>query len=370
MTKNTALTDEHKALGAKLIPFAGWLMPLQYRGIIQEHYAVRQNAGLFDVSHMGEFFVSGKDACEFLNSIVPQDIAELNENKVIYCQLTNEEGGIIDDLLIYKIADDNFLLVVNASRISIDYNWIVANKKDFKVQIENKSDEYSLIALQGPNASAIMDKIGFKKELQPEFMHFANTSLYGIETFISRTGYTGEDGFELLVKNEDALKIWQNLLTDGKELKLEPIGLGARDTLRLEAALPLHGNELNEKTTPIEAGLKWCIPKDKEADYIGKNKILDQIQNGTDKKLVGFELIERGIARSGDKIIENGKLMGMVTSGTMSPMSRKPFGMAYVSDTNLKIDDTFKIEIRGNLHLAKIVKRPFVKKSYVRKENT
>jgi aminomethyltransferase len=211
-----------------------------------------------------------------------------------------------------------------------------------------------------------MDKIGFKKENQPEFMHFTNVSLYGCEIFISRTGYTGEDGFELLIKNENALKIWQNLLKDGEEFNLEPIGLGARNTLRLEAALPLHGNELNEQTTPIEAGLKWSIPKDKEADYIGKNKIIAQLKNGTNKKLIGFELLERGIARSGDKIFLDNKLIGMVTSGTMSPISKISFGIAYINNTNLKIDDTFKIDIRGKLHLAKIVKRPFVDKAYVK----
>jgi len=366
MTKNTALIDEHKALGAKLIPFAGWMMPLQYRGIIQEHYAVRRHAGLFDVSHMGEFFVSGKDSTAFLNSLVPQNIEKMESNKVIYCQLTNNEAGIIDDLLIYKISSEKFLLIVNASRLAIDYNWITSNKKDFDVKIEDKSDEYSLIALQGPNSFKIMDKIGFKKENQPEFMHFTNVSLYGCEIFISRTGYTGEDGFELLIKNEDALKIWQKLLKDGEEFNLEPIGLGARDTLRLEAALPLHGHELDEQTTPIEAGLKWSIPKDKEADYIGKNKISDQLKNGTNKKLIGFELLERGIARSGDKIFLDNKLIGMVTSGTMSPISKISFGIAYINNTNLKIGDTFKIDIRGKLHLAKIVKRPFVDKAYVK----
>lgn len=367
MTKETALIEEHKALGAKLIPFAGWMMPLQYRGIIQEHHAVRKYAGLFDVSHMGEFFITGKDALKFLNYIVPQNIEKMEQNKVLYCQLTNQEAGIIDDLLVYKISDEEFMLIVNASRIPIDYLWITSNQKDFDVKIEDKSEEYSLIALQGPNASAIMDKIGFKKENQPEFMHFTTTNLYGIDIFVSRTGYTGEDGFELLIKNEDAPTIWKNLLKDGEELKLEAIGLGARDTLRMEAALPLFGNELNEKTSPLEAGLKWSVPQDKTADYIGKKEILNQIQNGTVKKLVGFEMVERGIARSGDKIIAvDGKLIGMVTSGTMSPTGKVPFGMAYVNDKTLKIGDTLKIDIRGKLHLAKIVKRPFVDKAYVK----
>lgn len=366
MTKNTSLINEHKALEAKLIPFAGWMMPLQYRGIVQEHNMVRKYAGLFDVSHMGEFFVSGKDAVPFLNSIVPQDIEALVPNKIIYCQLTNNDAGIIDDLMIYKISDEKFLLVVNASRISIDFHWITTHKNDFDVQIENKSEEYSLIALQGPNAAAIIEKAGFKKEDQPNFMHFTTTNLYGVELFVSRTGYTGEDGFEILIKNNDAAKIWKNLLEDGKEFKLEPIGLGARDTLRLEAALPLHGNDIDETTTPVEASLKWSIAKDKTANYPGKAKITEQLENGTDKRLIGFQLIDRGIARSHDKVFIEGKEIGTVTSGTMSPTSRISFGLAYVKDKDLKFGSQFQIEIRGKLHLAQRVKIPFIKKSYAK----
>lgn len=364
--KSTALLVEHNKLGAKIVPFAGWNMPLQYRGIVQEHYTVRTYAGLFDVSHMGEFFVEGKDATLFLNSIVPQDIENMPENKVIYCQLTNNDAGIIDDLLIYKISDEKFLLVVNASRITVDFEWIKTQSKGFDVKIDNQSDNYSLIALQGPNSSDIMAKAGLKKENQPEFMHFTNAKLYESELFISRTGYTGEDGFEILMKNEDAVKIWQRLLSDGEEFKLEPIGLGARDTLRLEAALPLHGHEITETITPVEAGLKWSVSKDKTATYPGKKIILNQIENGTTKKLVGFQLIERGIARSDDKVFINGKLSGIVTSGTMSPTSKISFGLAYINDTNLKIGSELQIEIRGKLHLARIVKRPFIVKAYAK----
>ncbi len=366
MIKSTSLLAEHEKLGAKIVPFAGWNMPLQYRGIVQEHYTVRNYAGLFDVSHMGEFFIEGKDSINFLNSIVPQNIETMPENKVIYCQLTNDNAGIIDDLLIYKISNEKFMLVVNASRIAIDFEWIKNHSKNFEVKIENVSDEYSLIALQGPNASAIMEKAGLKKENQPEFMHFTNAKIYDLELFISRTGYTGEDGFEILTKNENAVKIWQNILTDGEGFKLEPIGLGARDTLRLEAALPLHGHEITENTTPIEAGLKWSVPKDKTASYHGKKIILEQIEKGTSKKLVGFQLIERGIARSDDKIFINGNFSGIVTSGTMSPTSKISFGLAYINDTSLKIGDEFQIEIRGKLHLARIVKKPFIAKSYAK----
>ena len=366
MTKSTALLNEHKKLGAKLVSFAGWEMPIQYRGIVQEHNAVRQYAGLFDVSHMGEFFVTGKDAARFLNSIVPQAIEAMTQNKVIYGQLTNDTAGIVDDLLIYKFTDEKFLLIVNASRLNVDYNWITNHTEDFDVNIDNQSDTYSLIAIQGPNASAILEKAGFKKDLQPEFMNFAIANIYGQGLFASRTGYTGEDGFEILVKNDDAPALWQNLLNDGKEFNLEAIGLGARDTLRLEAALPLHGHEINENTTPIEAGLKWCIPQDKKAKYPGKDIILEQIKNGVKQKLVGFQLIERGIARADDKIFLNGKHIGIVTSGTMSPISKISIGLAYINDTSLKIDNQFQIEIRGKLHLAKIVKRPFIVKAYAK----
>lgn len=366
MTKNTALLEEHQKLGAKLVPFAGWMMPLQYRGIVQEHYAVRQYAGLFDVSHMGEFFVEGKDAASFLSSIVPQDIEAMQQGKVTYCQLTTDNGGIVDDLLIYKMSDEKFLLVVNASRLSVDFAWITGHQKDFDVKIEDKSAEYSLIALQGPNASDIMDKVGFKKADQPEFMHFTIANIYGQGIFVSSTGYTGENGFEILVKNEDAPALWRNLLEDGKEFRLEAIGLGARDTLRLEAALPLYSHELTEATSPIEAGLKWSIPQDKQADYVGKKVITEQIQNGVSKKLVGFQLIDRGIARADDKIFLDGKPIGIVTSGTMSPTSKISFGLAYIADTSLKIGNQFQIEIRGKMHSAQIVKRPFIVKAYAK----
>lgn len=364
--KGTALQAEHEKLGAKMVPFAGWIMPLQYRGIVQEHFVVRNYAGLFDVSHMGEFFAEGKEAAAFLNSVVPQDVENMPENKVVYCQLTNDKGGIIDDLLIYKISTEKFLLIVNASRINIDFQSLKNSSKNFDVNLKNLSDEYSLIAIQGPNASAVMGKAGLSKENQPEFMHFMTAKIYDVELFISRTGYTGEDGFELLMKNNEAVKIWKNLLEDGKEFKIEPIGLGARDTLRLEAALPLYGLDIDENTTPVEAGLKWSVPKDKTADYPGKNNILKQIKDGTEKKLIGFQLIERGIARHGDKVLLNGKPLGVVTSGTMSPISKISFGLAYIDDTSLKIDNELQIEIRGKQHLAKIVKTPFMKKAYAK----
>lgn len=362
--KTTPLLEEHQKSNAKLVEFAGWQMPVQYEGILQEHQSVRTKAGIFDVSHMGEFFVSGKDSTVFLNSLIPQEIENLYAGKAIYCQLTNENAGIIDDLLIYRLENNEYLLIVNASRLDVDLDWLNAHKKAFDVKIENKSDYYALIAIQGPNAVKIMDKSEFTDH--PPFMHIAKCNLLGKKVYVSRTGYTGEDGFEILVKNEDAPTIWQRLLENGQEFGIKPIGLGARDTLRLEAALLLYGNDMNDSTTPLEAGLKWSIAKNKKSDYIGKEKIQTQLKDGIDKKLIGFKLLDKGIAREGATILRNEKVLGKVTSGGFSPIDKKGFGLGYINDTNLKLDDKIEIEVRGRKIPAIIAKRPFVNKSYVK----
>lgn len=261
MTKKTFLHDEQVKLGAKMIEFAGWMMPVSYSSIIDEHKTVRENVGLFDVSHMGEVYVSGKDSLAFLNKLVPQDVSRLTDNKAIYCQLLNKSGGIIDDLIIYKIENEKYLLIVNASRIDEDLNWMVRNSLGFDVSIDNQSHNYSLLAVQGPKASDLMDKMGLKKENQPEFFSIKRAELFNINLFVSRTGYTGEDGFEILVRNEFSQLLWNYIIEAGKEFGLKPIGLGARDTLRLEAALHLYGNDMDEETTPIEANLTWSVFK-------------------------------------------------------------------------------------------------------------
>lgn len=363
MTKKTALYDEHVKLGAKIVDFAGWMMPVSYSSIIEEHNTVRENIGLFDVSHMGEFFVEGKDSLAFLNKLVPQDISKLVDSKAVYCQMLNTEGGIIDDLIIYKISDNKYFIILNASRVEEDYTWMKKNAEGFDVVIENKSEQYSLIALQGPKASDLIEKIGLKKEQQPSFFSIKTVTLAGMEIGVSRTGYTGEDGFELLVKNDLAVKLWNLLLDQGREFGIKPIGLGARDTLRLEAAMHLYGNDLDEKTTPIEAGLSWSVSKTKESDYNGKKVIQEQLQNGVNKKLVGLKMLDRAIARHEYDIYYNENKVGIVTSGGVSPVRGDNIALGYVKNIKeICMGSMVQVKIREKLFNAEIVKLPFITK--------
>lgn len=357
MTKETFLHDKHVALGAKMVDFAGWHMPVQYTSIIEEHKTVRQNVGMFDVSHMGEIFVSGKDSVEFLNKVVPQNIAKLVYEKAVYCQLTNLKGGLIDDLIIYKMGINNFLLICNASRLDKDLNWLVKNARGFDVKIDNLSHNYSLLAVQGPKAAELLEKMGH--DVNQESFTIRPSKVGGLKVLISRTGYTGEDGFEILVENEYSEELWDKLLDAGAR----PIGLGARDTLRLEAALHLYGNDLDECTTPVEAGLTWSIPKDKTADYNGKSVIMEQLANGTKKKLIGLKMLDRAIARHEYEVYYNGEKAGVVTSGGVSPTLNQNIALAYVkNDKNICTDTIVQVMIREKLHDAQVVKRPFVPK--------
>ncbi len=363
MTKKTFLHDEQVKLGAKMTEFAGWVMPVSYSSIIEEHNTVRNNVGMFDVSHMGEVFVTGDDSLDFLNKLVPQDVSKLVDLRAVYCQLLNENGGIIDDLIIYKLQENKYLLIVNAARIDEDLNWIVRNSLGFDVKIDNQSHNYSLLAVQGPKASDLIAKMGLSKENQPDFFHIKRAELCNINLFVSRTGYTGEDGFEIMVRNEFSNLMWNYIIEYGKEFNLKPIGLGARDTLRLEAGLHLYGNDLTENTTPIEAGLTWSVSKNKTADYNGKKTIMTQLQNGVDKKLIGLEMLDRSIPRHEYKVFFNGEHIGDVTSGGVSPILGKNIALAYVKNLQeLDIDSTVQIEIREKMHDAKIVKRPFIMK--------
>ena len=361
MTKQTFLHDKHVALGAKMVDFAGWHMPVQYSYIIEEHKTVRESVGIFDVSHMGEVIVQGEDALPYLNKIVPQDITKLVDSKAVYCQLTNKNGGIIDDLIIYKLEDKKYLIIANASRIDEDLNWMVRNKPGFDVQIINESHNYSLLAVQGPKACDLIRSLGVTE--LPKFFSIKRGELFNINVWISRTGYTGEDGVEILVRNEFSEYLWDKLLEAGKEYGIKPIGLGARDTLRLEAALHLYGNDLDENTTPVEAGLSWSIPKDKGEDYNGKANILNQISNGVGKKLVGLKMLDKGIARHGYDVYYNNEKIGVVTSGGISPSRGDNIALAYIKNLdNLTVGSTIQIMIREKLHDAEIVKRPFVEK--------
>jgi len=368
MVKQTYLHDKHVALGAKMVDFAGWHMPVQYTSIIEEHKNVRENIGLFDVSHMGEVFVVGKDSVEFLNKIVPQDISKLTDGKAVYCQLPNRQGGLIDDLIIYKLKDQTYLVICNASRVDEDINWMSINQKGYDVHLDNQSHNLSLIAVQGPKAIDLMRKLGYSED--QESFTIIESNLLNIPMYISRTGYTGEDGFELLVINEYAEYLWDKLLEEGKEFNTMPIGLGARDTLRLEAALPLYGNDLDEQTTPIEAGLSWSVPKDKVEEYNGKKVIMEQVENGTTKKLIGIKMLDKSIARHEYEVYYNGEKVGIVTSGGVSPMLNANIAMAYVKNIKeICAGAVVQVMIREKLHDAEVVKRPFVaKRNKVKKE--
>ena len=361
MTKQTFLHDKHVELGAKMVDFAGWHMPVQYTSIIEEHNTVRNNVGIFDVSHMGELIVQGKDALAFLNSIVPQNITKLTDSKAVYCQLPNKNGGLIDDLIIYKLQDEKYLIIANASRVDEDLNWMSLNSLNYDVEIINESHNYSLIAVQGPKACNLINSLGIDNI--PPFFSIKQDKIENIDLWVSRTGYTGEDGVELLLKNKDASLIWDMLLSRGKEYGIKPIGLGARDTLRLEAALHLYGNDLDENTTPVEAGLSWSIPKDKVEFYNGKEVIEKQLKEGVQKKLVGFKMLDKGIARHGYDVYYNSEKIGVVTSGGISPTRGDNIGLAYVKNIdNLSVGSTIQVSIREKLYNAELIKKPFVEK--------
>lgn len=361
MTKETFLHDKHVQLGARMVDFAGWHMPVQYTSIIEEHNTVRQNVGLFDVSHMGEVFISGKDSLEFLNSIVPQDISKLDYEKAVYCQLPNKNGGLIDDLIIYKLGILEYLVICNASRIDEDLNWMVRCSKKYDVKINNESHNYSLLAIQGPKADTLMRKMGL--DTVQESFTIKPVKISGIKVLASRTGYTGEDGYEIMIENHYSEFLWDKILEEGKEYGIKPIGLGARDTLRLEAGLHLYGNDLDENTTPIEAGLSWSIPKNKQEDYNGKNIIMNQIKNGVQKKLVGLKMLDKSIARHEYEVYYKGERVGTVTSGGPSPVLKANIALAYVkNDKEICTGSIVQVMIREKMHDAEIVKRPFIQK--------
>ncbi len=361
----TTLYEEHKKLGAKMFSFAGWEMPLQYSSVKEEHLTVRNKAGLFDVSHMGQVFISGKDALDFLQNLVPRDLSGLREGKALYSLLVNDNGGIIDDLIIYRLPDSEscrkFLLIVNASRIEEDLNRLLLFKNNFEVNIDNKSDELSMIAVQGPSSAEVAEALGLNKDDQPARFSLKQTELNGYDILIARTGYTGEDGFEIIVKNEDAPGLWQEILNRGESLGIKPVGYAARDTLRLEASLPLYGQDLTEDTTPVEAALCWAVSKDKKENYSGKEIILNQMTTKkVDRKLIGFKMLDKSVPRHNYEIYVDNQTAGQVTSGGFSPCINTGIGLGYIN-TQKPFSEGTKIDImiRGKLHPAEIIKKPF-----------
>jgi len=357
--KNTALTNTHIALGAKMAEFAGYNMPISYSGINQEHLQIRKSIGVFDVSHMGEFMLKGENALALIQQLTTNDASKLADGKVQYSCFTNETGGIVDDLLVYRFAADHYMLVVNASNIEKDWNWITKHDTT-GVEMENYSDGMSLLAVQGPDAPAVLQTLTEVDLSAIPYYAFVSGKIAGIEhAIISNTGYTGAGGFEIYVHDEDVVKLWEAIFEAGKDYGVLPCGLGCRDTLRLEKGFCLYGHDIDDTTSPIEAGLGWITKFTKSFTQAAYHKNLKE--TGVKRKLVGFEMIDRGIARQHYIIKdEAGNAIGEVTSGTQSPSLGKAIGMGYVATEFASIDTPIFIEIRNQAVKAKVVKTPFL----------
>lgn len=357
--KRVHLNDTHVALGAKMVPFAGFNMPVLYSNLIEEHICVRQQVGVFDVSHMGEFYLKGEKALDLIQYVCSNDASKLVDGKVQYSCLPNDQGGIVDDLLVYRIKENEYMLVVNASNIEKDWNWI-SSHNTFGVEMTNQSDEYSLFAVQGPKAILALQKLTDVDLSSMPYYSFKIGQMAGIDdVIISNTGYTGAGGFEIYVKNEQALAMWNAIFEAGADLGIKPIGLGARDTLRTEMGYCLYGHDIDDTTSPIEAGLGWITSFNKE--FIASNIHAKIKAEGAKKKLVGFEMIDRGIPRQHYPIVnESGDAIGEVTSGTQSPNLSKGIGMGYVKAEYAKVGTEIFVQIRDKSLKAVIVKMPFI----------
>ena len=359
--KNVQLNHIHESLGAKILPFAGYNMPIQYEGVNAEHSTVRESVGVFDVSHMGEFLIEGDGALELIQKVTTNDASKLNIGDAQYSCLPNEDGGIVDDLLVYRIKENTYLLVVNASNIEKDWNWISA-KNEANVTMRNLSDAYSLLAIQGPKSVEAMQSLTSVDLAAIKFYTFKVGDFAGIEhVIISATGYTGSGGFEIYCKNSEVEQIWNKVFEAGADFDIKPVGLAARDTLRLEMGYCLYGNDINDTTSPLEAGLGWITKFNNE--FTNSDFLKTQKETGVSKKLVGFELIDRGVPRKDYEIVDaEGKAIGIVTSGTMGPSVKKGIGMGYVSSEFSKVGSEIYIKVRKRSLKAQVVKMPFYKK--------
>lgn len=358
--KNTALTHIHEQLGAKMVPFAGYNMPVQYEGVNAEHETVRNGVGVFDVSHMGEFLLTGPNALELIQKVTTNDASTLTIGRAQYSCLPNGKGGIVDDLIVYRIKDEQYLLVVNASNIEKDWNWI-SSHNDLGVEMRNLSDDYSLLAIQGPKAVEAMQSLTSVDLSAIKYYHFEVGPFAGVEhVIISATGYTGSGGFEIYCKNSEVEQVWNKVFEAGAPYGIKPIGLAARDTLRLEMGFCLYGNDIDDSTSPIEAGLGWITKFTK--DFVDADKLKAEKEAGVKRKLVAFEMIDRGIPRHDYAIQDaNGNTIGKVTSGTMSPSMKIAIGLGYVDVANAGVDSEIFIDIRDKGVKAKVVKLPFYK---------
>jgi aminomethyltransferase len=360
--KNTAFTQLHEALGAKMLPFAGYNMPIQFSGINDEHETVRTKLGIFDVSHMGEIWVKGPKALDFIQYVTTNDASVLFDGKVQYSCFPNGKGGIVDDLLVYRVDAETYLLVVNASNVDKDWEWLVSNNQ-IGAELYNASDEIAQLAVQGPLALKAMQKLTETTVTDMEYYTFKKLDFAGVKDVIfATTGYTGSGGCEIYMANEDAVKIFHAVMEAGAEFGIKPIGLAARDTLRLEMGFCLYGNDIDDTTSPIEAGLGWITKFTDTKEFINKDILLKQKNEGTARRLVGFEMIDKGVPRHGYDVVDaDGNKIGVVTSGTMGPSVKKGVGMAYVPKANMKTGSEIFISIRDKALKAQVVKMPFYK---------
>ena len=361
--KKTPLNKAHRELGGKMVDFGGWDMPVQYSGVIAEHLRTREHSGLFDVSHMGEFWVEGEDAIEFVNRLTTNDVTKLVDGQAHYSALTREDGTVVDDLLVYRFDQGKLLLVVNAGTTEKDWDWITSHTKDENITLTNVSADYCQIAVQGKDAIGILQKLTDEKLDEIKYYHFTVGKVDGVDAIISRTGYTGEDGFEVYANKDFAEQLWNKFLETGNfgtETGILPCGLAARNTLRLESAMSLYGHEISDEITPLEANLGWICKLNK--DFLGRDALAKQKEKGLTRKLVGFEVTDKGIARDDFDVYINDKKVGKVTSGSPAPFLKKNIGLAFVPSEFANIGQEIKIDVRGKHLTAKIVPTPFYKR--------
>lgn len=361
--KKTPLYGNHLKYGGRIIDFAGWALPVQFRSIIEEHHQVRKAAGLFDVSDMGELDIRGPQALDLLQYALTNDMSTVAVNQVRYSPMCNHRGGVVDDLLVYRLGEDHYFLVINAANIEKDYNWVKELAGRFPgAKVENVSDKVAELALQGPNSEAILSRLT-RADLSAIHYYWCaqDVEVAGVKCMVSRTGYTGEDGFEIFCSPEEAPGLWDTLLEEGDELGLWPCGLGCRDTLRFEAAMPLYGQEMDDDTTPLEAGLGKYVKFDK-GDFVGREPLLEEKRTGLRKKLVGLEMVGRGIARTGYPVLKDGEKVGYVTTGSYAPTLDKNLALAFVPPQLAEVGTGLQVEIRGRGVDARVVKTPFYRR--------
>ncbi len=358
--KRTSLCDLQLTLGARLVSFGGWELPVEYSGITKEHNAVRTGAGLFDVSHMGEFIVRGPGSLDLLQHVTTNDLARLSDGRAQYSVMTSAEGTVIDDVLVYRMAWDQYMMVANAANTDADFDWLSTQNK-FDARLENVSDRTAMLALQGPSAQEVLQPLTDVDLSAVAAFGFVQTRVAGVKVILSRTGYTGEDGFELYISNSDAPSVWRALLDGGKSFGILPAGLGARNTLRLEAGLLLHGNDMDQTTTPLEAGIGWVV-KFKKGDFVGREALLRQSKSGVGRKLAGFQMLGPRIARHDYPVLVDGKTVGRVTSGGPSITLKKNIGLAYIPAEHATVGTRFQVQVRKSGCDAEVVPTPFYKR--------